>query len=197
MRLIQKRGVNEGWRFADAEVLEVSGAGSRLLSIDPRSMGGIMLIDCLVYIGLLAVLLGLAFMAFYTVSTFSRRLSQNAADMARVLNAGERWRKDVRSAAGAPQLVESEEGAILHLPQAVGEIQYAYRDGMIYRRATANTNEFWQLWLDGVKSSAMQQKRYSHVSAWRWEVELQAEQKVARVRPLFTFQAVVAAHPTL
>lgn len=33
-----------------------------------------------------------------------------------------------------------------------------------------------------------------HVTAWRWEVELQAPQKAARVRPLFTFQAVAAAN---
>jgi hypothetical protein len=135
-----------------------------------RSVAGIMLIECLVYIGLLAVLLGLAFLAFYTVSDYSRHLSQNAADIARALNAGERWRKDVRSATATPQLVESAGETVLHLPQSRGEIQYTFLDGTVYRRSTEKTNENWHLLLEGVKSSKMQMKKYSLVSAWRWEV---------------------------
>src|SRR5580765_2729022 len=88
----------------------------RLLGRSKSRSNGFLLIDCLVYIGLLAVLLGLAFIAFYRVSDYSRHLSQNAADISRALYAGERWRKDVRTATGTPQLVQSGEGAVLHLP---------------------------------------------------------------------------------
>jgi hypothetical protein len=162
-----------------------------------RLPAGFMLVDCLAYIGLLAVLLTMAYLAFYRVSDHSRHLGQNAADIARALNAGERWRKDLRSAVGSPVLVESAQETVLHLPQLKGEVLYAYRDGGIYRRATARTNENWGLLLAGVKTSSMRQQKYSQVSAWRWELELGATQKVARVKPLFTFQAVVASHPTL
>ena len=162
-----------------------------------RLSDGFLLVDCLVYIGLLAVLLTLAYLAFYRISDHSRHLGQNAADIARALNAGERWRQDLRSAAGTPVLVQSAQESILHLPQLKGEILYAHRDGAIYRRATAKTNENWGLLLAGVKSSSMRQQKYSRVSAWRWELELGAKLNVARVKPLFTFQAVVAYHPTL
>jgi len=162
-----------------------------------KGRAGITLIDCLVYIGLLAVLMSLAFSAFYTVSDHSKHLSRNAADIARALNAGERWRSDVRSAIGLPQLVDADDGSVLLLRQKIGEIQYSYRDGMIYRRTTGKANESWQLMLDGVKSSTMREKRYTQAAVWRWEIELQADQKAARVKPLFSFQAVIAFHPVL
>ena len=165
--------------------------------ISRRAPRGFSLLDCLVYIGLLALLLTLAFMAFYTVTDHSRHLSANAADIARALNAGERWRKDVRSAIEAPQLVRTADDTVLHLPQPVGEIQYVHREGMVYRFATARTNEGWQIFLAGVKISTMRPKKYSEVSAWQWSIELEAKQKAARVKPLFTFQAVLASNPTL
>ena len=34
----------------------------------------------------------------------------------------------------------------------------------------------------------------SQVVSWRWDVELKNKQKVARVRPLFSFQAVAPEH---
>lgn len=158
---------------------------------------GFMLIEVLTYLVLLAVLLSLAYLGFYRVSDFSRHLSWNAADITRTLNAGERWRTDVRAAAGSPQLVANDSETVLHLPQARGEILYAFRDGALYRRVTARTNEDWGLLLAGVKHSRMDRQPYSKVTAWRWELELEAKQKVARVKPLFTFQAVVATMPAL
>jgi len=183
-----------------------------------RSEAGIFLVDCLVYCGLLTILLGCAFMAFYKVMDDSRHLNQNAADIVRALNAGERWRKDVRSATGPPEIVEGTWGDVLSLPQANGKIQYAYHDGTVYRwnsgnteerwlwsrkgdlvyspyrRKSGNTDERWQVFLPDVKISRMEKAGYAHVTAWRWEIELATGKKPARVKPLFTFQAAAQFH---
>jgi len=169
----------------------------RIIPTKKRGAEGIFLVDCLTYIGLLAILLGLALMAFYTISDHSRRLAENAADISRVLHGGERWRKDIRSATAAPSIVRDGEEVILRVPQAEGEIQYSYRNGAVYRLVTARTNEIWQLVLAGAKSSRMEIVSPSGVPAWRWEIELATKQKVARVKPLFTFQAVVGFQPSL
>src|SRR6266487_4316060 len=68
------------------------------------SQRGFALVDCVAYIGLLAVILTMAFAAFYRALERSRDLSRNAAEIVRALQAGERWRADVRASARPPQL---------------------------------------------------------------------------------------------
>ena len=114
----------------------------------PGGRRGIMLVDCLMYIALLAVILTLTFAAFYRANENSRNLAQNAG----------------------------------------GEVRYRLRNGIISRQTSGNTN--WIDLLPNVKSSRMEPDPRRHVTAWRWELELQGRQKVARVKPLFTFQAV-------
>jgi hypothetical protein len=50
-----------------------------------------------------------------------------------------------------------------------------------------------QVWLSNVKSSKMQSELRENVTAWRWELELKTVKKTARVRPLFTFEAVAGS----
>ena len=154
----------------------------------PGGRRGIMLVDCLMYIALLAVILTLTLAAFYRANENSRNLAQNAADIVRALNTGERWREDVRTATGPPRVVEDAKETLLQLPQAGGEVRYRLRNGIISRQTSGNTN--WTDLLPNVKSSRMEPDPRRHVTAWRWELELQGRQKVARVKPLFTFQAV-------
>lgn len=156
----------------------------------PGGRRGIMLVDCLMYIALLGVILTLTLAAFYRANENSRNLAQNAADIVRALNTGERWREDVRTATGPPRVVEDAKETLLQLPQAGGEVRYRLRDGIISRQTSRNTN--WTDLLPNVKSSRMEPDPRRHVTAWRWELELQGRQKVARVKPLFTFQAVPA-----
>ena len=162
----------------------------RTLPSQPGGQRGIMLVDCLMYIALLAVILTLTFAAFYRANENAKNLAQNASDIVRALNVGERWREDVR-AANSPLRIEEKAGqTLLQLPQAGGEVRYRLRDGIISRQAAGNTN--WIDLLPNVKSSRMEPDPRQHVTAWRWELELQGRQKVARVKPLFTFQAVPA-----
>jgi hypothetical protein len=157
-----------------------------------RSQRGIMLVDCLVYLALWAVVVGLAFAAFYRCLSYSTDLARNADDIARVLKAGERWRKDVREATGPVSLTAAAPGVgqALHIPQKGGEVIYLFVDGAVLRRS--GTNPAGIRALNGVKSSRMEKDERQRIVCWRWEVELKNKQKAVRVRPLFTFQAVPA-----
>jgi len=154
---------------------------------------GIALIDCLAYIALLAIILTMAFMAFYRATEHSRDLSRNAADIARALHAGERWRADVRASTRPPRLELSGDESWLRLLHDAGEVNYAFRDGGVLRQALPNTN--WVELLPRVVHSRMLEECRQHVAVWHWEVELKGGQKVARVRPLFSFQAVARSAP--
>ena len=151
---------------------------------------GIMLIDCLVYLAIWSVVVGLAFSAFFRSMSYSKNLARNADDIARALKAGERWREDVRAATGPFKLVTGQASVeqALHIPQKTGEVIYRFIDGAVLRQT--GTNAPWIPALSGVKSSRMEKDERQRVVSWRWEVELKNKQKVARVRPLFTFQAV-------
>ena len=162
----------------------------RRLPSRPGGECGIMLVDCLMYIALLAVILTLTFAAFYRANENAKNLAQNSADIVRALNVGERWREDVRAASGPLRVEENAKETLLQVPQAAGEVRYRLRDGIISRQTSGNTN--WIDLLPNVKSSRMEPDPRRHVTAWRWELELQGRQKVARVKPLFTFQAVPA-----
>ena len=47
--------------------------------------------------------------------------------------------------------------------------------------------------LKHVQSCRIELDQGEHVRSWRWELELVTSQRKARVRPLFTFQAVAKA----
>jgi len=151
---------------------------------------GFLLIDCLVYIALLLLLLNLAFMAFYRTLDTSKRLNRDAADIARALQAGERWRADVRSATAQPRLEETGGERLFHLPRANGEVLYTFREGVVLRQDTTGTNATWEPVLVDVKSSRLLAEPRQRVRGWRWELQLTSVNKTQRMRPLFTFQAV-------
>ena len=149
---------------------------------------GVMLIECVVYMGLMFMVLGLAFKAFYYCRDFSIGLRRNADDIVRALNVGERWRQDIRFATGRIRLEASGNEQVLHIPQTQGEVLYRLAGGELRRRA--DTDRPWIMLLPQVKSSRMQPDARAYVTSWRWELELMQSRKNARVRPLFSFQAV-------
>ena len=155
-----------------------------------RRQAGISLAECLIYISVWSVLLGFSFAAYYRVVDNTTRLRRNAADIARVLQAGERWRDDIRRAAGPLKLVGAEGTAnqALHIPQASGEVVYYFTGTNLLRRAGEDAP--WSEALARVKVSRVNRDAREPVVAWRWEVELNAGKKKPAVRPLFTFQAV-------
>src|SRR6266571_9332449 len=120
-----------------------------------RRQAGFMLEECLVYLAVSSVLLGLAFGAFYRVMENAKGLRRNAADIARALQAGERWREDIHRATGPLRLVGME-GAVeqaFHVPQQTGEVVYFFTGTNVVRRA--NPDAPWIETLAAVKHSRL------------------------------------------
>ena len=153
-----------------------------------RSRQGILLIECLVYMGALFAVLGVAYSVCFGFWDNTIRLRRNADDIAAALRTGERWRDDVRSATGPLRVEDAPEGTVLHIPRKTGEILYRFSETSISRRS--NETGPWIPLLARVKSSDMQEDKRRQVTAWRWEIELMAHSKSVRLRPLFTFEAV-------
>ncbi len=150
------------------------------------SIRGFSLIECMVYLSVFAAVSTLSVMAFLHCQRNSAALRRNADDVIRSLKAGERWRKDVRAATGAPRLATQDGCEELHLPGAGGEVVYFFKESAVWRKSRGTPVRV----LRGVKSSQMLRDPGAQVMSWRWEIELQGIQKEIRVRPLFTFQTV-------
>ena len=159
-----------------------------------RRRSGILLVDCLIYMAVFAVILGLAAEAFYRTLEHATRLNANAADIARALHAGEQWRADVRAAIQPPQLIRDGEQVSLRLPQRAGEIRYRFTEDTVVREAQPGSASSEVL--SGVKRSEFVRDARQQVVAWRWEIELRGKTEASRVAPLFTFQAVSAKEST-
>ena len=157
----------------------------KLSPLASRLQTAFTLIECIVYCGVLFLVLGLAFATYYRANENHRNLRRNAADIVRVLQAGERWREDIRRATGPIQLAGTGAAQELTIPHTNGAVKYTFRQGSVWRQTGPRTEEV----LPNVAGSQMQNDPRQRVTAWRWEVELQSKKHVARVRPLFTFEA--------
>lgn len=132
---------------------------------------------------LTAVILGAAYAAYWRCADNSKRLHENADDILAAMQAGERWRDDIRLARGA---TTNQDG--VNIIQSGDTIEYRFDQEAVWRHST-RTGQTIRL-LAKVKSSAMQNEVRRQVRAWRWEVELQSRKAPPYLRPLFTFEAV-------
>src|SRR5674476_390798 len=66
-----------------------------------RRQAGILLIECMVYISVFAILTGIGTAAFYFCWDHTRAVIYATDDIASALRAGERWRADVRGTVSA------------------------------------------------------------------------------------------------
>ncbi len=156
-----------------------------------RSQRGLMLVDCLVYISMFFVVTGLALSIFYRCWDDSKRVRHTADDITAAIGAGERWRADVRQAAGPLRVKDSAGGQFVLVPRAAGAIRYRFSGGEIWRQNGDAAP--WTLILARVKSSRVLPDNRRQVAAWRWELELNPRQKNPHMLPLFTFEAVPTA----
>jgi hypothetical protein len=143
------------------------------------------LVECLVYVGLLGLILSLALMTFYRTEGNHRNLARNADDITRVLRAGEQWREDIRQAVAPIQWRTTGAEPELVIPHSSGLVKYSFRNQSVWRQGGPRPVEL----LPEVAVSKMEKVVRPQVSGWRWEVELKGRQRVARVKPLFTFLA--------
>src|SRR5690242_3428068 len=92
---------------------------------------GYLILETGVYIFVLLILMGVAYMAMYRCIDRSLALHKNADALISALRAGEHWRADVRAATGA---IRTEvEPAQLQIPTGHGEIAYRFETNTILR----------------------------------------------------------------
>ena len=144
---------------------------------------GVTLIEMMVYVAVVSVVTMVAMLTYLTCWDHAIAVHRVSDDIVRTLEAGERWRDDVRGAAGPPTLAEG----VLRVPHQGGDVLYRLADDTVERKAGAGE---WAQALAEVKASRMLLDEGKHVRSWRWELELQVRKKKARLRPLFTFRAV-------
>jgi hypothetical protein len=158
-----------------------------------RARAGIMLVECLVYLGVFAVLLGIGYGTFYLCWDNSKALHYATDDIASALRAGERWRADIRSATGKITVETTVQGEQLRIPRRTAAIIYSFKAGELRRQFASS--RFSELVLPTVKTSQMVKETRGPVTAWRWELELMPRRKEIHLPLLFTFEAAAKTTP--
>lgn len=148
-----------------------------------RNQHGLLLVECMVYIALVMLITGVGVSLFTRTLSFQREIERNSNDIVRTLKVGEQWREDIRKAV-KPITVENHR---LEIPQVNSRVIYDWNNGSLWR---IEFDDPPQLLLRGVKASEFIKDDREHVSAWRWELELDRHRGKMNVEPLFTFGAV-------
>jgi len=147
---------------------------------------GVTLIECLVYIAVFAILMGIGMAAFYLCWDDTKAVIYATEDIHAALHAGELWRADVRGAAGKITVQPSAHGELLRIGGRK-EIDYRFDGGQVRREIPAA--HISQLLLATVKTSQMNGQSQNGVTAWRWELELVVRRPETHLPLLFTFEA--------
>jgi hypothetical protein len=150
-------------------------------------LAGIMLLECVVYIAVFAILLGGATTVFYFCWDHTQAVIYATDDIASALRAGERWRADVRGATGIISTEETATGEVVKIPEGEKEIIYRFDSGEVRRQMSSS--KFSELLLPKVKASQMKPDARGEVRSWRWELKLAQRRKEANLPLLFTFEA--------
>jgi len=150
---------------------------------------GLMLMECVMYLGLVMLLVGLAMAALLMAFTQSTHLREGSDHIIKTLQAGEQWRADIRSAVGSPSVVHTATNSTLRLTTSSGGvIDYAFFDQTVWRKVAPRND--WQPLLQRVDASRFIPDQREHVRSWRWELKLVHGKSRPGMMPLFTFKAV-------
>jgi len=152
-----------------------------------RRPAGIMLIECMVYLAVFVILLGIGTAAFFFCWDHTRALIFATDDIAAALHAGERWRADVRHATGKISVATTATGESVGIPEAGKKIVYRFESGEVRREIPTLKDS--ELLLPKVRSSRMQADARGAVDAWRWELELTPRRQETHLPLRFTFEA--------
>ena len=96
--------------------------------------GGDRSVEYLIYIAVLAVIMAVAFGAFYKSLDNFRALNRVAEDTLRVLRVGEVWRGDIREAIRPPVVITDGELTVCEIYKRQIRIAYAFSQGSVWRQ---------------------------------------------------------------
>jgi Tfp pilus assembly protein FimT len=150
-------------------------------------LAGMLLIECLVYIAVFAILTGIGFGAFYLCWDQSRAVVYATDDIGAALRTGERWRADVRSATGLVSVESVADGQIVRISAQDREIIYRFTGAEVRRETSTSKNS--ELLLSRVKTSKTSLEPRAGVTGCRWELELMPRRPETQLPLLFTFEA--------
>lgn len=148
------------------------------------------LLECLVYLAVLFIVLSVAYTVYYRTLDLLRIVARSSQDVAAAMQAGERWRADIRRATTPPRVEDHNNGQVLVITSSTGVTRYQFEAGVVSLQAGDQSG--WVRLITGVRTSRMIPEPRGSIAAWRWELELQPRRKVPRMLPLFTFEAVPA-----
>jgi hypothetical protein len=152
-----------------------------------RRTAGILLTECLVYLAVFSILLGIGTAAFYFCWDHTRAVIFTANEVETALRAGEHWRADVRAATGKISVATTTDGATMTIPAGRKKIIYRFAAGELRREISPQNLS--QAVLAKVKSSEMKAAGHDGVTAWQWELELTPRREEGHFPLLFTFEA--------
>lgn len=144
---------------------------------------GLLLVECMVYIALVMLITGVGVSLFTRALSFQREIERNSNDIVQTLKVGEKWREDIRKAVEQITI----ENHRLEIPQVNSTVIYEWRNRSLWR---IEFHDPPRLLLKGVTASEFIKDEREHVSAWRWEIELDRARGKMNVEPLFSFGAV-------
>jgi hypothetical protein len=156
-------------------------------------LAGITLIECLVYLAVFGILLGLGTAALFLCWDQTKAVAYATNDIESALRAGEHWRADVRAATGTISVETTGAGQIVTIPEGGKEICYRLAAGKLWRQTSPQVVS--QLLLPNIKSSQMQSDPRGQVAAWRWELQLTERRHETHLPLVFTFEAVTHTTP--
>jgi len=152
-----------------------------------RRRSAMMLIECLVYIAVFAVLTGIGLASFYFCWDHTRATIYAADEVESALRAGEGWRADVRAATGKISVENTATGEVVTIPEGERTVVYRFESGELHREIPVQNNS--RLVLPKVKTSEMTTTVSNGVTAWRWELAVTPRRNESPLPLLFTFEA--------
>jgi Tfp pilus assembly protein FimT len=156
--------------------------------VNARGCSGVMLIECLVYMAVFGILLGIGMAAFYFCWDHTRATILTASEIESALHAGETWRADIRAATGKISVTITPDGEVVEIPDRDERVIYRFAGGELRRENPAQSRS--HVLLEKVVTSAMQTEPRTGVAAWRWELEVKPSRQEGHFPLRFTFEAV-------
>ena len=152
----------------------------------PDKNSGMLLVECMVYMIVFAILLTGVTTVFYFFWDHSAALISSTEQIHSALYAGERWRADVRAATGTISIETTSTGETVKISEGQNIVQYLFNAGQVSRQNGSTST----ILLSRVKTSEMAMDTRGGVTAWKWELELTPRRAETHLPLLFTFEAV-------